>query len=143
MESVVLASIIEIVEKNITISNQGRILIRFIADGTFQNVQRSKPIQKLDLVPVYPRVYVATVDMGMIWLVPTPTREDQEKADATACTQRYFATKIINLDISRHQLAAKWMPCSIKDDKRDKEQSNSAIPGVLPKMKDKILCFRL
>ena len=55
----------------------------FKGNGTFQKVQKSKLIQKLNLVPVDPRVYVAIVDMGMIWQISTPTREDREKTDAT------------------------------------------------------------
>ena len=39
-------------------------------------VQKSKLIQKLNLVSVDPRVYLAIVDMGMIWRMSTPTRED-------------------------------------------------------------------
>ena len=45
----------------------------FNGNGTFQKIQKSKLIQKLDLVPVDPRVYVAIVDMGMIWRMPNPT----------------------------------------------------------------------
>ena len=92
------------------------------------------------------RVYVATVDMGMIWRMSTPTREDREKADATVHPWGDFVTKIINLVISRHQLATKIimvndpynLPYSIKDDERDRrKQGTSAIPRVFPKLKDK------
>ena len=43
--------------------------------------------------------------MAMIWRMSTPTREDREKADATPYCSGDFVTKIINLVISRHQLA--------------------------------------
>ena len=45
----------------------------FNGNGTFRKIQKSKLIQKLNLVPVDPRVYVAIVDMGMIWRMPNPT----------------------------------------------------------------------
>ena len=78
----------------------------------------------------------------------TPTREDREKADATVYTSEDFITKIINLVTSRCQLATKIITVSdpynllysIKYYKRDRQkQLNSAIPRVLPKLKDKFL----
>ena len=45
----------------------------FNGNGTFRKIQKSKLVQKLNLVPVDPRVYVAIVDMGMIWRMPNPT----------------------------------------------------------------------
>ena len=39
----------------------------FNANDTFPKVQKSKLIQKRNLVLVDPKVYVAIVDMGMIW----------------------------------------------------------------------------
>ena len=44
-----------------------------VFNGTFRKIQKNKLIQKLNLVPVDPRVYVAIVDMGMIWRMPNPT----------------------------------------------------------------------
>ena len=115
MEKVGLAAIMETVEKgglvNLSEILQYRIreksLLVFKANGTFQKVQKSKLIQKLNLVPVDARVYVAIVDMGMIWQISTPTREDQEKTDATIYIWGDFVTKIINLVISRHELVTK------------------------------------
>ena len=97
-------------------------------------------------MPVDPRIYVALVDMGMIWRMSTPTREDREKADATVYTWGDLVTKSINLVISRHQLATKIimvndpynLPYSLKDDERDRRKhGHSAIPRVFPKLKDK------
>ena len=79
----------------------------FNGNCTFQKLQKSKLIQKRNLVPVDPSVYVAIVDMGMICRMSTPTWKDWEKADATVYTWGSFVTKIINLVISRHQLATK------------------------------------
>ena len=101
----------------------------FKANDTFQNVQKNKLIQKLNLLPIDARVYVAIVDMGMIWQISTPTREDQEKTDATIYIWGDFVTKIINLVISRHELVTKIIMVndpynllySIKDDKRDRQ----------------------
>ena len=116
-----------------------KFLLVFKANGTFQNVQKNKLIQKLNLLPVDPRVYVAIVDMGMIWQISTPTREDQEKTDATIYIWGDFVTKIINLVISRHELVTKIIMVddpynllySIKDDNRDRQkEGNSAIPSV-------------
>ena len=72
MESVGLAAITEIVRKsglgNLSEILQCRIteesLSVFDANGTFRKVQKTKLIQKLNLVPVDSKVYVAIVDMG-------------------------------------------------------------------------------
>ena len=45
----------------------------FNRNCTFQKVQKSKLIQKRNLVPVDPSVYVAIVDMEMICRMSTPT----------------------------------------------------------------------
>ena len=74
----------------------------FNANDTFPKVQKSKLIQKRNLVLVDPKVYVAIVDMGMIWWMSTPAREGQEKADPMVYTCAHFVTKIINLVIYRH-----------------------------------------
>ena len=110
MERAGLAAIIDTVEKgglvNLSEILQYRItkesLLVFNANGAFQKVRKSKLIQKLNFVPVDPRVSVAIVEMVMIWRMPTPTREDWEKADATVYTWEDFVTNIINLVISRH-----------------------------------------
>ena len=74
MESMGLTAIIEIVG-NSGIMNLNEILQYriteeslsvFNAIGNFQKVQITKLIQKLNLVPVDPRVYVAAVDMRII-----------------------------------------------------------------------------
>ena len=76
----------------------------------------------------------------------TTTREDREKAGATVYIWGDFVIKIINLVISRHQLATKIimvndhynLSYSIKDDERDGwKQDNLAIPRVFPKLIDK------
>ena len=74
MERAGLAAIIETVEKgglvNLSEILQYRItkesLLVFNANGTFQKVRKSKLIQKLNFVPVDPRVSVAIVEMVMI-----------------------------------------------------------------------------
>ena len=53
----------------------------FNESGSFSKVQKSKLIQRLNLVSLDPRVYLAIVGTGMIWQMPTPTQEDQEKVD--------------------------------------------------------------
>ena len=49
-----------------------------------------------------PRVYVAKVDMGMIWKRSSPTREDQEKSDATLEGGGYFVTRIFSSHANHH-----------------------------------------
>ena len=81
MERLGLAAIMETVEKgglvNLSEILQYRIreksLSGFKANGTFQKVQKSKLIQKLNFMTVDPRAYVAIVDIGMIWQISTPT----------------------------------------------------------------------
>ena len=58
----------------------------FNANGTFQKLQKRYLIQKLNLVPVNPRIYVAIIDMIMIWRMSPPTRKNREKADAMIYT---------------------------------------------------------
>ena len=92
-------------------------------------------------MPVDPRVYIAIVDMRIIWQMSTPTGEDQEKPDAKVYTWRDFATKIISLIVSIYQIATKIimvnniynLSYSIKDGKR----GNLAISRVFPKLKEK------
>ena len=138
MENVGLAAIIGIVEKS-GLVDSGEILQRritdeslsvFNANGTFRKVQKSKLIQKLKLMPIDPnQKYVAIVDMGMIWRMLTPTREDREKPDPSVYTWGDFVNKIINVIISRHLHATKIimvndpydLPYSIKDDEREKK----------------------
>ena len=91
IERVGLAVIIETAEKS-GLVNLSEILQYWIAEeslsvfnanGTFRKVQKSKLIQKLSLLPVDPRLYVAIVDMGMIRWMSTANGEDREKANAT------------------------------------------------------------
>ena len=97
---------------------------------------------------VHPRLYIAIVDMRMIWWMSSPTWEDQRKADAAVYTLGDFFTKTINLDISRHFSKAtkiiiasdpdNLLP-SIKYDKRCKaKQGNSPIPRMLLKLSNKV-----
>ena len=60
----------------------------FNANGTFQKLQKRCLIQKLNLVPVNPRIYVAIIDMIMIMITNmcTPTRKNREKPDAMVYT---------------------------------------------------------
>ena len=75
MERVVLAAIIETLEKS------GLVNLSEISQ-----YRKSKLIQKLNLVYDDPRVYVAIIDMEMIWPMSAPTREDRKKADAKVFT---------------------------------------------------------
>ena len=92
MERVVLAAIIETLEKS-GLVNLSEIL----------QYRKSKLIQKLNLVYVDPRVYVAIVDKDMIWPMSAPTREDRKKVDTSFYTWGDFVTKIINLAIFKHR----------------------------------------
>ena len=75
MERVELAAIIETVEKSglvklVKYYNIEEIMKESLsisnANGTFQKLQKSKFIQKLNLMPIDPRVCVAIVGMGMV-----------------------------------------------------------------------------
>ena len=124
MESVGLAAITEILERSglMYLSEIWHIELRknprrfFNANGTFQKLQKRYLIQKLNLVPVNPRIYVAIIDMIMIWRMSPPTWKNREKPDAMIYTWRDFVTQIINLVISRHHLATKIIivndPCN-------------------------------
>ena len=75
MERVELAAIIETVEKSRLVKlvkyyNIEEIMKESLsisnANGTFQKLQKSKFIQKLNLMPIDPRVCVTIVGMGMV-----------------------------------------------------------------------------
>ena len=52
----------------------------FNVNGTFRKIQKSKLLKCMDYSEVEAPVrYTAIVDMGFIWRLATPTKEDHEK----------------------------------------------------------------
>ena len=58
------------------------------------------------LVPE-PNDYTAMIDMGLIWRLATPTKEQREKIDGSRYVWGEYAQHLIHLIISRHEQARK------------------------------------
>ena len=106
----------------------------FNINGTMKKVQKSKPIDKLNLQPLenVQEGYIAIVDMGFLWRLATPSVDDREKADGTTFTWRDYATKMFSLALSRHRLAGRIIfvndpyniPFTIKDGERQQRSAS-------------------
>ena len=48
------------------------------------------------------RNHISIVDMGLIWLLATPTASDREKIDGTPYTWKDYADKVFDVLMSRH-----------------------------------------
>ena len=70
-------------------NNSYQFLIQIVP---FKKYKKSKLIQKLNLVDS--KVYVAIVDIGMIWGMSTPTQENREKADALIYTSGILSPRL-------------------------------------------------
>ena len=79
----------------------------FNTNGTMVKVQKSKLVEKLNLIP-FPTVdsYIALIDMGFIWRLATPSPKDREKDDETDFTWSDYANKVFSLVLARHPKAS-------------------------------------
>ena len=93
MENKAMAEVISLVEKCDVKLNLVQImeycvteecLSLFSTNGTMVEVQKSKLVEKLNLIPFQTvDSYIALIDMGFIWRLATPSPEDREKDDET------------------------------------------------------------
>ena len=107
MENRAMAEVISLVEKcdvklNLVQIMECRIteecLSLFNTNGTMVKVQKSKLVEKLNLIPFQTvDSYIALIDMGFIWRLATPSPEDREKEDETHFTWLDYANKLFSL----------------------------------------------
>ena len=74
--------------------------------------QKSKVRDLLNFIPLpyaNQRMYTALIDMGFIWRLSTPTKEDREKKEDSAYTWRDYACKVYEKQSS----PAKNMPIKL------------------------------
>ena len=93
MENKAMAEVISLVEKCDVKLNLVQIMEYYVTEeclslfstnGTMVEVQKSKLVEKLNLIPFQTvDSYIALIDMGFIWRLATPSPEDREKDDET------------------------------------------------------------
>ena len=103
----------------------------FNSNGTMRKTQKSKLLRTMSLVPVpAPRIYIAIVDMGLLWRLAIPSIEDREKPDGSIYTWFDYGEKMLSLLMARHRKACQIIcvndqytqHCSIKDSERIRRQ---------------------
>ena len=105
MENKAMAEVNSLVEKcdiklNLVQIMEYRIkeecLSLFNTNGTVVTVQKSKLVEKLNLIPMQTvNSYIALIDMGFIWRLTMPSPEDRE--DDTHFTWLHYANKLFSL----------------------------------------------
>ena len=147
MERVALASVIELVDRsgvlNLEEVLEQRVteesLAIFNVNGTMRKTQKSKLLQMMNIsVLPEPSTCTAIVDMGLIWRISTPNKEDREKEDGTTFTWGDYADKLIKLIMKRHSTAERIIcvndnysqDVSIKDSERMLRQSNKQVANT-------------
>ena len=96
-------NLVQIMEHRIT----EECLSIFSTNGTMVKVQKSKLVEKLNLIP-FPTVdsYIALIDMGFIWRPAMPSPEDREKDDETDFTWSDYVNKVFSLVLAWHPRAS-------------------------------------
>ena len=121
----------------------------FNFDGSMRKTQKSKTLETFDLSPVdCPRNYVCLVDMGYIWRIASPTREDREIV--RRCGLEYtwgdYAKKVVSIVANRHLFATQIIcvndvydsEFTIKDDERDRRAMKlQTVPNISIRSEDK------
>ena len=112
MENKAMAEVISLVEKCDVKLNLVQImeyhiieecLSLFNTNGTMVKVQKSKLVEKLNLIPFQTvDSYIALIDMGFRWGLAIPSPEDREKDDETHFTWLDYANKLFSLVMARH-----------------------------------------
>ena len=107
MENKAIAEVISLVEKcdvklNLIQIMEYRIteecLSLFNTNGTMVKVQKSKLVEKLNLIPFQTvDSYIALIDMRFMWRLAMPSPEDREKNDETHFTWLDYANKLFSL----------------------------------------------
>ena len=95
MERQVLLCVVNLVEENGGVDLEEILQHRVTeeclslcnSNGTMRKTQKSKLVRIMNLVPSpAPRMYIAIVDMGLLWRLAIPSTEDREKPDGSIYT---------------------------------------------------------
>ena len=121
----------------------------FNVDGSMRKSCKSNLLQefKLDPVAETPVDHISIVDMGMIWRMATPSKEDREtkRRDGRSYLWNDYLDKICSMVMARHSTAKLIILVNDKYDleysiKADEHQRRAAkyqkIPNVFPKPED-------
>ena len=137
IENKAMAEVISLIEKcdvkpNLVQIMEYRIteecLSLFNTNGTMVKVQKLKLVEKLNLIPFQTvDSYIGLIDMGFIWRLAMPSREDREKDDETHITWLDYGNKLFSLVMARHLKASEIifindpydLEISIKDSKHE------------------------
>ena len=150
MERVALASVIELVDKSGALKLEEELEHRvteeclsiFNVNGTMRKTQKSKLLQTMNIsVSPIPTSYTVIVDMGLIWRLSCPNKEDREKEDGSPFTWGDYAEKLIKLILKRHESAERIIcvndnysqRVSIKDSERMLRQANKQVANIFIK----------
>ena len=150
MERVALASVIELVDKSGALKLEDVLEHRvteeclsiFNVNGTMRKTQKSKLLQTMNIsVSPIPTSYTVIVDMGLIWRLSCPNKEDREKEDGSPFTWGDYAEKLIKLILKRHESAERIIcvndnysqRVSIKDSERMLRQANKQVANIFIK----------
>ena len=147
MENEAMAEVISLVEKCDVKLNLVQImeyrtteecLSLFNTNGTMVKVQKSKLVEKLNLI-LFRTVdsYIALIDKGFIWRLATPSPEDREKDDETHFTWLDNENKLFSLVMARHPKASEIifvndpydLEISIKDSEHERRRGGAAYTG--------------
>ena len=99
----------------------------FNINGTMVNIQKSKLVEKLKFVPLNQiNKYTALVDMGFLWRLAMPSKEDREKNDGSLYSLSDYADSIFSIALSRHRSASEIIfvndPYDLEMSIKDSEQ---------------------
>ena len=147
MENKAIAEVISLVEKcdvklNLVQIMEHRIpeecLSLFNTYGTMVKMQKSKLVEKLNLIPFQTvDSYIALIDMGFICRLATPSPEDREKDDETHFTWLDYANKLFSLVMARHPKSSEIiyvndpydLEISVKDNEHEQRTGGAAYTG--------------
>ncbi|MCH2406096.1 MAG: hypothetical protein MK200_07885 [Nitrosopumilus sp.] len=120
-------SLADIMEHRIT----EECLSIFNINGSMVKTQKSKMKEIFNFIPIpyeWQQVYTVLIDMGFIWRLSTPQKEDREKKEESLYTWRDYATKVYDTILSRHKNANKFIlvndPYNIEENIKDSEHEN-------------------
>ena len=85
-----------------------------------------------------PNSYTAIVDMGLIWRLSCPNKEDRDKDDGCPFTWGDYTEKLIKLILKSHESAERIIcvndnyskKVSIKDSERMLRQANKQVANI-------------
>ena len=114
----------------------------FNENGTMRKVQKSAMPKGMEFKEVQePEEHTSLVDMGLIWRLATPTKEDREKPDGKKYTWGDYRDNVVDTVMKRHPKAERLilindpytLEYSIKDSEKMKRGDGEPVPNVYMK----------